>query len=945
MKKLFCGMIGWMALSALADAADAPPASRRAFTVQGEYREIASSRATITGHLPEGWEEDSAWADVEAHYRPQEINPFAGSRALRVEVKAVRNGAVQFRVPNIAADPARAIRIRAALRSEDNRTVSLILRQRGAPYRSYWSTVFAARPEWGEYEALAVVAAADPAAVLTFSMNAAGALEVGALSVEYVPFDAALGGRSFDGNLLPTSVFPLGLTAPWAVGANGSTPEHARPDPATPGPPGLPALRLVSHRYEGRPMMQITAPFVGKPGATHSLSLWARAEKPGMNLFLRLGPPAEALYKPPWQTQVTLSDEWRRYEFSVALPPAPDFVYLARITTHDEGAFWVDGLQVEVAEKAGPHRLAGPVETHAVAARDYGLSLDDEPMGYRVAVVGEPGRAARIEGTVLDLYGVERPLPPIELRADARFQTFEAALPPTDAYGSFLVTLRAVDAEGRAVGHSAELLLHRVRRPRHWDREAPDSPFGTHVAATETDLRMAKALGFNWNRVHYGFNWSEMENAEGAWNFEKADRTIALHQKQRMLILTHLGGVPRKYSVVGPNWEGANSWYRTAAAPRLDAMDAFETYARRLLERAGAVVRAVEVWNEPFLPGFFVGDIKDGRPVRERPEVLVEMNRRARAAAEAAGYRGLLFWNSGPHYGESERKFDEAVRDLGGGRYVDGVTFHRYGNASYGLAGDQFDRDLSVIRETFADRGLTRHIWNSEGGHGLSEVFNLYREIPPARGRDRARAQAAQYVRYFLANFAAGAEKVFIYTFHPMDRWNAEYGYLNVDGRLSQIAPATSNMAWQLEGKKFAERREISDAVCAHEYRGAEENTVVLLPTGRGAAVLRRLPPRVRAADVYGNPPRLPHNFDVLYLSAPGLTLEHVAAILKAETDEELPALPWPTADVERPPAPFERWTPGRIGILAAAAVLLLLLAFALRPKAPKGVASINMNI
>lgn len=201
--------------------------------------------------------------------------------------------------------------------------------------------------------------------------------------------------------------------------------------------------------------------------------------------------------------------------------------------------------------------------------------------------------------------------------------------------------------------------------------------------------------------------------------------------------------------------------------------------------------------------------------------------------------------------------------------------------------------------------------------------------FPPARGRDRADAQAVQCVRCSLANFAAGAEKVFIYTFHPMDRWRAEYGYLNVDGRLSQIAPATSAMAWHLEDQRFAERRALSDAVYAHLYRGADENTVVLIPTGRGAARLRRLPAQVHAADLYGDPPRLPADFSggLLYLRAPGLTLDHAAAILAAETEEALPALPWPEVECERTPAPFEQWSPHLPWLIAAAALAALLMA------------------
>lgn len=916
----------------IAVAAEQPV--RWEFPVQGEYRPVNSSRATITGELPLAWEDDSAWADVAVHYRAQTINPFSGDRSLRVEVRAVRAGTVQFRVRNVAADPGRALRIRTALRSEDGATVQLALRKRGAPYTTYWETSFAARPEWGEQEALAIVQAQDPEAVLMFSLNAPGALEVGSLEVESVALDVALAGLNFEGNLLYTSVFPLGLSAPWAIGAEGTTAEHVRPDPAMPGPSGLPALRLVAHRYERRPMMQITSPFIGRPNAVHTFSLWARAEKAGQTLYLRLGPPREQLWRPPWQAEVKLTEQWHRYELSVLLPPAPDLVYLARITSHDEGVFWVDQLQVEVADQAGPYRRTGQVEVHAVAGKDWGLSIEDEPLNYVVAVVGNAGPGARVEGSVLDLYDVERPLPPLQLSENLSYQRFDVALPSPAAYGSFLVTLQAKDAEGRPISRPAELLLHRVCRPRFWARTSPESMFGVHVPATESAVRMAKALGFNWNRMHYGFTWSGLQDGDGTWRFERLDRALAIHAKERVLILGHFGGVPPKYSVAGPKWEGANPWFRTTAAPRADAMDAFEDYCRRVLSRAGDGIPAMETWNEPFLPGFFVGDVREGRPIRERPEVLVEIHRRARSAATATGWRGLLLWNVGPHYGESELKFDEAVRDGNGASYVDGVSFHRYANSGFGVAGDQLDRDVTVIRKTFAQQDILRHIWNSEGGHGLSEVFNLYRQIPPARGRQRAESQASQYVRYFLSNFAAGAEKVFIYTFFPMDRWTAEYGYLNVDGRLSQIAPAASCLAWHVDGKRFSQRRQVAEGVYAHEFRGESENTVVLLPTG-GGGTLQRLPAGVRAADIYGNPPSLPYPIrsGVLYLTAPGLTLDHVAAIFAAGADGDLPVIVPPTAPSggETAPAASARFQKALWWAFGAVFVLVLLAYIAAR--------------
>lgn len=803
---------------------------------------------------------------------PQTSNPFAGRQALRVEVAAVRRGQVQLRVPDVLVSNTHLLRIRIPVRSEDNPGATLSLRKREAPYTPYWSAPLTARPEWGVAEFMASVRHTDPQAVLMISLNTPGSLELSDLTLEYLTPDQALAHVSFDGNLLHSSSFPLGLSAPWASGANGTTAEHLRADPGVRGPSGLPALRLTPHRYEGRPMIQITAPFTGKPGVTHTFSFWARSEAPGMQIFLRMGPPQEALWRDPWQKIVSLTPEWQRVQFQVTLPPAPDLLYLARITSHDSGTFWVDQVMVEVGDTAGPFQRRGPVELHAVPAGEWGLHLDDEPIHLRLALTGDTRRAARIRGTLLDLYEEEEPLPDLTLSPDQDPLALQFRLPALNRFGSFLVTFQAETAAGEPLGLPAEVLVHRVRSPRHLHRAAPQSPFGIHVAAIPEAVRMAKRLGFNWNRMHYKFNWTSVQRPDGSWNFDAADRLIAPHREHHLLILTHFGGLPEHRSVLAPHWNGS-AWHRFNAAPHRDHLDAFEEYARRLLAHAGDDLQAVEVWNEPFLAGFFVGDIQNGRPVREQPAVLVEMNRRARRAAEAAAYTGLLLWNVGPHYGESERNFDEAVRDLGGTAYLDALSLHRYTNARLGFPGDQFGSDLRIIREVFAGQPAAARIWNSEGGHGLSELFNLYRNVPPLRMRMRAEAQASQAVRYYLSNFAAGVEKVILYTMYPMDGWVPNYGYLNVDGTLSHIGPALSNLAWHLEDKHFRAQMPLGDAVYAQHYVGEAGQVLVLLPSGRGPATLTSLPPGVQAADVWGNPVSLPHRIGggIVYLSAPVL--------------------------------------------------------------------------
>lgn len=122
-----------------------PPDSVRSISVQGEFLPVASPRETITDSLPAGWEEDSAWADVEVNYRPQFINPFEGDRSLRAEVLSLRQGTVQFRMPDVLVTPSHLMRIRIPVRSEDNLSGTISLRQRGAPYATHWSAPLAAR--------------------------------------------------------------------------------------------------------------------------------------------------------------------------------------------------------------------------------------------------------------------------------------------------------------------------------------------------------------------------------------------------------------------------------------------------------------------------------------------------------------------------------------------------------------------------------------------------------------------------------------------------------------------------------------------------------------------------------------------------------------------------------------------------------------------------------
>lgn len=845
---------------------------------------VGDTRSRIAGEMPRGWDEDSSWAVVAVNYGPVTHNPFAGAKSLRVQVDEISSGRVQFRLPSLHVDPAYQMRIRVATRSPNSAMINLSIRQRGAPYRAYWQTTLPAAPEWGVSEVLATVPVLDPEAVLMFAVESPAVVEIDEFSLTYLTPAQALGNRSFEGNLLPTSSFPIGLASPWAAGGNGGPLTAYVADPAMPGPSGLPALRVTPFSDSGRPIGQITAPFEGRPAARHTFSFWARSERGGQTLAIRLGPPEAQIWRAPWSQSITLEREWKRYSFTVELPPSPNGFYLARINTHDRGVFWVDQLMVEAADSAGEFRRSGRVELSAVAARPFGLAFEGQPLAFTVAAQGELSALARVAVSVRDLYGNVREQPPLTGKPEGKLLTLRGELTALDLppLGSFALEFVAQDAAGKALSRPAELLLHRVREPRHLGRDAPESAFGVHVFNSREELAMAKALGFNWARFNYKINWSRVEPQPGEWNWESLDAELALVREQKLSVLAYLGGVPRRANVASDSWTGANSWWRQNAAPREDALDGWQEYARRVLERYGSVLRAVEVWNEPFLPGFFTGDVRQGVPVRASPELYHQMTRRVRAAATESGYTGRVLWNLGAAYGQSQLEFDRRNIELGTADLVDGFTFHRYTNVPLGFPGDQFAQDVAIYREVLGKHAERGALWNSEGGFGLSEVFNLLRQAPPHNLRARADLQAGNLVRYYLSNFAAGVERVFIYSFFPPDEWKSNYSYLNVDGSLSQAGPAISNLAWQLEGRRFVRATALGEEVQAMLFSSGERDpapVVVLLARGAKPVRLTGLPAGAVAHDLYGNPPRLPVplGVGVMFVSGKDLRPEALA--------------------------------------------------------------------
>jgi hypothetical protein len=847
---------------------------------------VAGSRASISGSLPPQISEDSSWANVEVRYSRASATPFSGSASLEAQVSAVRNGAVQLAWRNRNLDPTKLVRIGAALRSSTNTPVRVQLRQSTAPFRVYWETTYAAVPEWGRFESIAPVAISDPDAMLLFVIDRPGRVEFDELSFAYLdPRDAV--GASREGNLLPHSSFPLGLVTPWSAGGNHRNPDTYTADSSEPGPAtGLPSLRINPVLGAGRPHSGITAAFEGVPGAKHTLSFWGRTDRPGQLLHMRMGPPDQNLWVGQWQQNVNLSGQWRRYSFTVELPFAASGHHIARLVSHEEGVFWIDGISVTLGEQPPESPLSGKVELALATPDWYSLTLDEAPATFRLALWGDQSAASEIRMRVRDLNGTEHPLPSVpvsQLRRTGAFSIVDLELPldgPWPRFGSHIIEALAVDASGNAVSQPAEIALHRVRSPRALGRNAPESHFGTHVFLNEDEVRTAKYLGFNWLRSIYIFSWSRVEPRAGEWNWERLDAEVDVLRRHNMEMLGYFGGVPRRHSVARDDW--TNSWWRTTAIPRADAMDAFEEYAFRLASRYSDVIHAWEAWNEPFLPGFFPADVVDGRPVRGEPAKNVEITRRARAALERIGpNRPLLLWNNGFHY-PAGPDFDRESVNLGILNYVDKATFHQYTFSPLGFPGDEVRRVAAIQREELGKANYTGELWNSEGGKGPADRINLLRHAPPLDRWEHRHQAADHLVRYYVSSIAGGVDKFFCYFFSPEDHWRNGYSYLTVDGRLGASAPAISNLAWHIEGKKFEGHIALQDDVHAYLFADNRDAVAVLIPTSHRRLTLASLPDGVILRDLYGND--LPRDSAIggntAFLFAPGSDASNLRKLL-----------------------------------------------------------------
>jgi hypothetical protein len=760
-------------------------------------------------------------------------------------VRALRAGRAQANIDGLRLDGSRFHRLRLAVRSPNTSSCTIAMSMAHPPWQHHWSQRLDAGPEWMVREFLIPPTAVDPQARLMLIFDRPALIQLDEVSLTRLTRDELNLPPTPAGNLLSQSSFPLGVTSPWVLEHNEWEDEDVGADATVTGPSGQPALRLQVVQRRDRPMQQLTVPFAGSPGEAHTFSVWMRSDTPGQLVHLRMGPPEQDLWKEPWQANAPLTTEWRRYSLTATLPYNPAGHYLARLTTHAVGTLWVDAARVEVGASPAEAAIASGPELSLRPGVPNALVFAGEALPIEVLAYGPRLPAApRVRLAITDAYDRTSDAGVHALRAGGPTRI---TLPPgaEAALGHFVVEAHLLGDDGTALGRPAEISLVRVRTPRAHDSFLPDSPFGVHIRASERMASMARALGFTWVR-EFDMTWAGIDAKDGSFDFTALDRRIATYRRHNLQVLGILGGVPRRFSEAPASFRGWN----VGNFPPKDqaALDAWQAYARAMAERYGATVRDWETWNEPFLPGFLIGSLDDkGKPQHGSPEAFVALHRAAAIGLRSAGHPIRVLWNSGGHV---DPAWERRAVELGAFDHTDALSFHHYLGSPLGFAGDAVEKQIGDVRALLAGRPMA--ILNSEGGNA-GNVSNPYRHLPPGGRRANDRDWADWWVRYYLSTLANGADRFFVYAFYGHGAWQPRYDMLNQDGSPSFCAAAISNLAWHIEGLRFATRSEPAPGLTAFAFQGADRAAVAL--AGKGAQRLRlgTLPEGWSANDLFGN--------------------------------------------------------------------------------------------
>jgi len=823
------------------------------------------------GVLPKGWRDNSVWAKVWTEYS---ILKYDGIPYLRIEVsrQLSGNGQIQAEFDESMLVPGRSYQLSIRARSSSRTPIKLGIRHRGAPYRYQHAFTAQLEPGFKPYTFnFQAVEATQPMGFYLVIPDT-GVVEIESIQlseVDQASLEAWVTERFPEGlpdNLIRNSQLPLGLQSGWALDRNSSDGDEVRvePDPSAPGVNGVPSLRLESVKADQQFQVYTVPVELPLPNRPYRIAVRVKGTGSlGLEAFRR----EKRVGKTTWDLS---GDDWQIQEFVFTPREQGEHVF-ALVGT---GTFHLDTVQVHEGREAKPFARQGQAELSLAVPRPARFVFEDEEAVLTYGVVGAPSDSL-LKLKVVTPYQEELRLPSVALE-EKTFQTGDIPWHQfkNRPFGVFRIEGVITDAEGTPISPVQELVVHRLRRPRYWGKDAPDSPFGVHTEAAKRHVEMTKAMGINWVRLHdagLGYiGWFWLEPKPGEWVF--FDEELKRYREEELLIFGELGTAPTWASY----WTGSGrtqvGYFDRFFQPR--DLGQYRNYVQTVVSRYKDIIRAYDVWNEPWIAEWWGVDWdpeiggREGWKTSEEPQQdFARMMKTAYETVKAIDpgiqVAGFNTTSGGGSFNRIKgTDWTQGVLEAGGMAHSDMIAFHTYeGGRAAGpdcAIASAVDRALSPVRNE--DGSWPRPIWMTEGSHrpGSAGTHFYYHSVktPSSEGPFR---ESDRLVRYQVACLANGVSRIFLYSMHS-HRHLGLSGRFNVlvtpEGYLNASSAAQSAMAWHLEDKPFRGQMDLPQGLRVHLFQGETEQVAVLCPHPEYQAGSWRLPAiqGVRYEDLFGNP-------------------------------------------------------------------------------------------
>ncbi len=620
-------------------------------------------------------------------------------------------------------------------------------------------------------------------------------------------------------NAMRTTRFPLGLPFGWTP-VTMDYPSlffKATADPRTVGPSGFPTLKVEAASDDlgylngkGRGLRFTSAPLmILDPSQPHVFSTYVKG-RGELEVSVRLN------WKPRAAVQVTLdgSDQWQRVEvpFTPTLMDNQPLAAWFTVDTKPGEAIWFDAMQLEAGEKASDYKTQLQAEVQVNVEPQHRVQFDDEPAVVQWATTGASA-GATLHLRVINSYGQSASLEAIQLDGSPLQQGVADYVKwPDRPLGQYRVE-GWIERGGERVSPYDEVLVMRVRRPRYWGKDAPNSAFGGHFDAHPTIAGAAKAIGMNWVR-DWDSKWSELQPDEKQWRDRKA--RIQAYRDAHIKVLAVMSSVP-KWAQLQVEGLKPTDYPRT--------LSLYGDYIERFLRFHEGNIAAIEVFNEPWISRHF----NQGVPIAGGKYVdwdnpYQKFDDLTRVAHERVQKVAPDVLTVGINTNQANRQWTEGMLSVEGLKHCDVASYHMYA-LGQGIPGDTYEWAIREALDPIEKARPGFPVWMTEGSPTAHNMgTGLVERIAPGHQEDNGiRLRSDRHIRYALTPLARGVDRLFYYTmgggrfYQPKD-WG--WGILmDGSGTLWPEAAAFSNMAWHLEETQFVGTHKLDERTYLYLFK------------------------------------------------------------------------------------------------------------------------------